>query len=459
MIKNLYYEAHSTSLLISSFNLEMNFLMEALENYHSFNAISEIISYKNKICVAVSGGSDSVALLFMTANYAREKRRKVICVTVDHNLRNESTEEVRFVTKLCNFFGIEHKVLTWYGGKEILKTSLGKLENAARDARYSLIRDFCVSREISIILLGHTLDDQLETFHIRKNSGSSDIGLACMSKIRRLYARSKPNDRDVFLVRPLMQFRKNDLKKFLIDSSIDWRSDPMNDDISFRRVIYRKEIENYNDNEVFTLAKKIKKLGIIRREIETKSVDFLINKNYCQFSEYGYVDILFSEFEKQEEKVQYDILRRVIWDIGGKSYPTSISSDIFKRILSKKINTLGGCLIKIHRNILRITREKRNLDKRKIIYGSGSCIFNNFLVKITNIENEFSYKLIEYVVSCSYDISVQLGLPREICSALPCVYSEDKVVFAYGIEYESCSTLCKIGCNFLHKRDLFDIFL
>lgn len=436
-----------SNVIFEHFKFEMNLLLREA-------SLESNTKFSDKICVAVSGGSDSTSLLLMASEFAKETEREVICVTVDHKLRVESASEAEFVARLCKTLSVEHHTLKWNDSYKV--RSVGKLEIAARKARYALIRKFCEKNRINVVLLGHTLDDQMETFLLRKQSGSSNIGLAGISKIRRLVSDQRSsNFKDIFILRPIMSFRKSNLKNFLNENEIQWKNDPMNDDTKFRRVLYRRKIMNYNAEEVTELSNKIKDLGISRRIIETDAVNFL--KKQCEFAKYGYIDIPFYEFLTQETEVQCEILRRVLWDIGGKNYPPNISQDILQKIISNSLKTFASCFIKcsVSKNLIRVVRERRNLDDKKIITDTGSCILNNFLIKVTNSKPLLNDNSIKYVVSYCSDSVVYQDLSKEVCAVLPYVCVNEKIIFAYGSKIEAAN----IKCEFLHRADLFDIFL
>ena len=435
------------------FDLEMDFLMSVL--VRGFFAASNI---QRKLCVAVSGGSDSVALLSMATKFSHEKQLDVVCVTVDHKLRSESSAEADFVKDLCELRGVQHVVLEWDRDGDFPSTSIGKLENAARDARYSLLKNFCEASGINIVLTGHTLDDQLETFEMRKDSGSKESGLACMSKIHRLYDDASRGS-DVFVLRPLLQFQKDTLRKFLLNNGIPWKYDPMNEDTAFKRVRYRKKIATYNDSKRCEDFQVISELGRRRRAREIAAVRFLGDDSCCIFHSAGYTSIDFPQFLMQEEETQCEIIRRVIWDIGGKKYPANISCEMLQKIIRKKINTLGGCLIRLSKQTLRISKENRNLDKEKFISGAGSCILNGFLVIIGSVDADFNDKITEYVVSCGCWSHECVNLSLEISRLLPCVYVNGEVVFAHGAKHKDGMLLPVITCDFIHRKNLFDVFV
>ena len=139
------------------------------ELFHSFHE-------QEKIAVAVSGGSDSLALLLMLADWATRHGKHLHCLTVDHGLRAGSHDEAVMVGSRCGDLGVGHDILMWEGEKPATG-----LSNAARDARYELMAERCLELGISNLVLGHQSDDQAETLMMRlSRSDQGGRGLAGM---------------------------------------------------------------------------------------------------------------------------------------------------------------------------------------------------------------------------------------------------------------------------------------
>jgi len=100
-----------------------------------FGALYTAYSTEAALVLAVSGGPDSVALMWLMARWrdGLERKPRLIAVTVDHGLRKESPREALAVKKLAKALKIEHRTLRWTGRKP----STG-LQEAARNARYRL---------------------------------------------------------------------------------------------------------------------------------------------------------------------------------------------------------------------------------------------------------------------------------------------------------------------------------
>ncbi|WP_458758093.1 tRNA lysidine(34) synthetase TilS [Afipia sp. TerB] len=176
------------------------------------------------LVLAVSGGPDSVALMWLAARWraALKQGPRLVAVTVDHGLRAESAREARDVKRLATSLGIEHRTLAWRGDKP--KTGLPA---AARDARYDLLAKAARGVGAVHIVTAHTRDDQAETVLMRLSRGSGIAGLAGMA---RQSARG-----DVVLLRPLLDVPKERLVATLKRAKIDFATDPTNRDLVYAR--------------------------------------------------------------------------------------------------------------------------------------------------------------------------------------------------------------------------------
>ena len=105
--------------------------------------------------IAVSGGGDSIALTYL----ARQLFKRVVGITVDHQLRKESREEAEKTRQLVTKLGAEHHILTLDWGEK--PPSPGKVQAQARVKRYNALFQFCQQLGINVVMFGHHFDDQL----------------------------------------------------------------------------------------------------------------------------------------------------------------------------------------------------------------------------------------------------------------------------------------------------------
>jgi tRNA(Ile)-lysidine synthase len=176
------------------------------------------------IILAVSGGPDSIALMWLAARWRSTLARgpRLIAVTVDHGLRAEAASEAREVKRLARTLDLTHRTMRWTGDKP--KTGLPA---AARTARYRLLAQAARASGATHILTAHTRDDQAETLLMRLLRGSGISGLAAMAR---------ESERDgVLLARPFLHVSKSQLVATLKKAKIGFADDPTNRDTSFTR--------------------------------------------------------------------------------------------------------------------------------------------------------------------------------------------------------------------------------
>jgi tRNA(Ile)-lysidine synthase len=181
------------------------------------------------LLLAVSGGPDSTALMWLAARWraARKRGPKLVAVTVDHGLRRESAGEARTVKRLARKLKVEHRTLRWTGRKP--KTGI---QQAAREARYRLLGGVARKADARHILTAHTLDDQAETVLFRLARGSGLTGLRGMARLSPFPA---PGEGTIMIVRPLLDIPKTRLLATLAAAKISFADDPSNRDPRFTR--------------------------------------------------------------------------------------------------------------------------------------------------------------------------------------------------------------------------------
>lgn len=184
--------------------------------------------------VAVSGGPDSMALLWLMAALLPGQVR---AVTVDHGLRKESAEEARMVAGFCVREHIPHSTLRPSAPLR------GSLQAAARTERYRLIEEWRAANGLAHLLTAHHADDQLETIVMRLNRSSGVGGLAAIRARYRL------------VLRPLLAWRHADLVRIALDQDIPFVDDPSNSDDRFDRARLRHALVSQTAIDVEAAAR------------------------------------------------------------------------------------------------------------------------------------------------------------------------------------------------------------
>jgi tRNA(Ile)-lysidine synthase len=199
----------------------------------------------DRVAVAVSGGSDSVALLLLLLEMRAELGIVLSVAHVNHKLRaQESEEDAEFVTRLAEKYALELHIqnapIERLPKKEQPDSDIVPgMEAAARELRYAFFRELAKSRKISKIVTAHTLDDQAETVLLRIFRGTGIRGLASIHP-RIIFEAQGQSYGEV--IRPLLSVRRRALQEFLRDQGQDWREDSSNANLRFDRNRLRQKL-------------------------------------------------------------------------------------------------------------------------------------------------------------------------------------------------------------------------
>ena len=333
-------------------------------NHIYFRFREKISSFigKEKFAIAVSGGSDSLALSILAKLYSLENDNAFVSLIIDHKLRKESAEEARVTYKNLTQNKIKAKILTYQGEK-----FSSNIQKKARDLRYDLFHKYCAKNKIKFLILAHHQDDLIENFYIRLIRGSGIKGLTSLQNIFEY-------NKNFYLLRPLLNFNKQELLSVTKKSYSSWIEDPSNKNDKFLRVRIRK-MQTKLQKEGFDPKRIIKTIDNLNTAKD--SLDFYIfksEKKYLNFYKEGYATLNSSIFNNEAQEVIFRVIIKAIHFVSGEYYPPRSDSlkGLMKNLLAKsfKSSTLGGCLIEKNKNIISFYREDRNvavetLNKKK----------------------------------------------------------------------------------------------
>lgn len=295
--------------------------------------------------VACSGGADSMALALLLAEYVDKTGAKLLAVTVDHGLREDSAPEAAQVGKWLAKRGIAHEVLTWKGRKP-----RSNLQEAARKARYRLLTEYCQRLGASHLFVAHTQEDQAETFLLRLARGSGVDGLACMLPVSTMHG--------IALVRPLLNVSKADLLTYLRHKKQKFICDPSNENARFDRVKFRKALPMLAGLglTVSRLASTAASMQRVRECLEAET-GRVISGHVTWFPE-GYA--LVKWFDVPDE-IALRIWATLIMRIGGHAVKPRLeeTSQLYHALQRPyfKGATLGGCQFIPHKGKIIACRE------------------------------------------------------------------------------------------------------
>jgi tRNA(Ile)-lysidine synthase len=226
----------------------------------------------DRICVAISGGADSVALL-LTLHAANSTPRESLGVGlsaahVDHGIRppEESAADRLFVEALCTRLDIPLHLHQANVPARVAQTG-ETIEEAARAIRYDFFHTLIASGHADSVLTAHTLDDQAETVLMKLLRGAWTEGI---SAIHPIVTVSNPNQRPGKILRPFLQTRRSDIESYLHSLNQSWQEDSTNTDTAYTRNRIRHELlpqlRDYNPSIDQTLAN----LAELAREEESR---------------------------------------------------------------------------------------------------------------------------------------------------------------------------------------------
>jgi len=332
------------------------------------------------IAVAVSGGSDSMALLRLAQTHFGSDPQgtiKLIALTVDHGLRTESSDEAELVAGWCAALGVEHRTLVWHHGGSIR----GNLSNAAREARYDLMQAECTRLGAAALLTGHTLDDQAETVLMRLARGSGVDGL---SGIKATVSRrdSTGTANPLTLVRPLLGLSRDELRGHLRAIGQDWINDPTNDNSDYDRVKARQMLGILAPLGLTTdrLAATARIMGMARTALETQAGE---PQDVWEWSPLGFAQTDSAEFFALPREIALRRLSGVMNAMTGATYrPRLHALETLLDQLSDRARTLHGCVIYTRGDKITVLREPNAVSESFNPSNSPKLWDNRFLVSV-----------------------------------------------------------------------------
>jgi len=266
----------------------------------------ELVSPGDRVLVAVSGGIDSLALLYLLEQFSKELGYELFVAHLNHLARGkESDEDARFVEKEADklslpFFIEEVDVAK---KKSHLKASF---QESARILRYRFLEKILLSIKGNKIAVGHTADDQVETILMNLFRGAGLKGLAGIPE--------KRGD----VIRPLLGCTRSELEQFLNDRNLPYRTDSSNNEKKYLRNKIRHDVIPFL--KTFDTAIFGNLLGLA--EIVREEDDWMSGKTCELYSQLvtapnGGLCFNISEFQKQPLAMKRRLVREALHQLKG----------------------------------------------------------------------------------------------------------------------------------------------
>ena len=251
-------------------------------------------SQQKTYLLAVSGGVDSMVL----ADLFQVSGLKFQVAHINYHLRNEDSNlDQKLVSDFCERYQIPFHLYEVSAEDQKPENSI---QNWARELRYQFFRKIQKEQNLEYLVTAHHLNDQLETFIINLSKASGIKGLSGIPA----------NDNNI--IRPLLNFSKEEIYEFAEENNVEFREDKSNQKTDYLRNKVRHnvvpELEKINDDFLQNFSKSMEILN------QTKDVlNDLINEKITGFKtniETGQTIIDKEKFSKESDLILFEILKR-----------------------------------------------------------------------------------------------------------------------------------------------------
>lgn len=337
------------------------------------NQILNDYIFNNYVVIGVSAGPDSMCLL----NILQKKTNKIIVCHVNHNVRKESIEEEEYITKYCKDNNLILEKMTIKNYQE------NNFENEARKKRYTFYEEILKKYNSSALFLAHHGDDLIETVLMKIARGSNIEGYAGIKEIT--------NIKDYQIIRPLLNYTKEDILKYNKENNIKYYIDNSNKNENYTRNRYRIHILPFLKKEDKDIHKKFIKYSktlieyddYIKREVQ-KNINTIYKKNI----------ILIKELNKLDKFLIKNILYYILNDI-YQNQNNIITEKHIENIISIINNNKPNLKLDLplEKEIIKeydklIIKEKEIEEKNYKIELKEKLEIKNLIIKKTNNEEK-----------------------------------------------------------------------
>ncbi|SGZ56496.1 CIC11C00000000301 [Sungouiella intermedia] len=228
--------------------------------------------------VALSGGVDSMCLTYLLSQYKSlfHPSLAIHAVTIDHGYRPGSEEEAAKVGRLVAKWGVDHLICRLHYDKNV--EDISNFEEVARYMRYKTFQQKSQALDIDALLVGHTLDDKLETYLQRLQMNSTIFGLDGLKDKSQFPLPPTSPLHHLNVYRPLLPFEKFQLQETCREGGVEWFEDHTNMDRWLtKRNMFRYLLNHYIPGHVHSRPK----LAVISKSAllqTTKLIDSVLNQ-------------------------------------------------------------------------------------------------------------------------------------------------------------------------------------
>ena len=323
--------------------VEENFLNTIKEN--------NLINEGDKIVIGVSGGSDSITLLYLLNKYKEKFKIKLYVCHINHKIREDSTIDEQYVENMCEKMNVpfyKKRVQV----EQIAKENKMGTEEAGRIIRYEFFREIAKKENANKIAIAHNMNDNAETMLLNLIRGTGLLGLEGITQ--------KENN----IIRPLINSKKTDINNFCKENNIEYKIDSTNKQNIYRRNIIRNEVipklEEINPNIVETLSRTSKIIKQNNTFIkETTKSEYKKIAHIISNEEKTHIEINLKECNLLSENIKQNLILKAIEEIQGNT--KNVEKSNIDEVIQIAKRNVGGKYTIINKNV------KAEIKKGKIL--------------------------------------------------------------------------------------------
>jgi tRNA(Ile)-lysidine synthase len=283
----------------------------------------------DRVLVAVSGGVDSVVLLYALRELQKSEKLSLAVAHFDHAMRTDSAADAEFVKKLARSLK-----LRYYSERADVpayaKAQKLSLEVAARTLRYQFFERIAKAHDFKKIALGHTLNDQAETLLMRLLRGAGIEGLSGIPPVR-------PSG-ELTYIRPLIECTRDQIVAFAQAHKLSWREDPTNYDTTIMRNKIRHELipilKEYNPKVLEALGRTARLLAQAAYVLDCQAEQALATLIASESAQGLALDL--KDLMAMPEYLQALVLRRAIARVNPLCEPEAAHIEALLRWISRR---------------------------------------------------------------------------------------------------------------------------
>jgi tRNA(Ile)-lysidine synthase len=242
--------------------------MDLTTKVRNFLERNNLLSVSDAVLVALSGGPDSVALLYVLQELQTDLDLRLEVAHLQHGIRGEEgREDARFVARLCEQLGLRCHIHEIDLPQMKAKAGAGNIEAMARQQRYDYFAELAQLRRFQKVATAHSLNDQAETLLMRLFRGSGRTGLGGIAPVRNLPG-GQLQDLGILLIRPFLAVSRGEVLQFLHERRISYRTDSSNANSDYLRNWTRLDLipqlkQKFGDDIILRLSQQAE---VIRAE-------------------------------------------------------------------------------------------------------------------------------------------------------------------------------------------------